>query len=996
MRPACVSYRHCLFVCLTLVMAGTSARAGLDFEARVACARRIEAVYHDLRTWPAENKGPKPSLDSVLPVDATRRQVQQTLASSVLLQREWDAGLSTADLQAEMDRMARDTHAPAQLRRLFAALHDDPLLVAECLVRPVLSDRRARALYAASVQSTGAAAAPYALWLQTRLHHAGEFRSPDDESALTLPVVTGQPCTYDTWQPTAADLPARNDAAAVWTGAEMLLVGGGSRPGVRYSSATDTWRAMSDIGAPAGANAGFWTGTEMITWSRDGGGRYDPVQDVWQSLPSDGAPLGRSGWTGVWTGSSLIVWGGSDATTGTVFGDGARLDLAAGRWTPVGTLNAPSPRSGHAAVWTGTEMIVWGGYDGLGDDPYLGDGGRYDSLTDTWRPVSMQGAPGARSGHTAVWTGSEMIIWGGKFGLSDTSWVSSTGARYAPALDAWTTLPTTGAPSARRSHTAVWTGADMIVWGGAYHDPFDPSADALLSDGARYSPDSNNWIALSYSGLAARAGHTAVWAPEGGEMLVWGGYGANGALTNGSRYRPAVNGWYPTATSGVPERRSGHTAVWTGAEMIVWGGSGSPVLALYLGSGGRYDPALDAWRPMQFGPPGRQHHSAVWTGTEMVVHGGEDGWHGGPNDPTYFGMADTWAYSPATDSWRSLAPGATRTNHTAIWTGSRMLVWGGYSFWEFGAPPEQYLSDGRAFDPATNAWTPLAGAGEPAGRQDHVAAWTGLELLVWGGWDGQTWRRDGALFNPVTGLWRELPTNGAPDPQGKAGAWATDRLVLWGGPAGDGARVVPGAEAWIPLPAAGAPPPTSSSTATWTGREVVFWAAPTVGGRYDAAQDLWLPLGSKDAPSARVRHAAVWTGSHVIVWGGSHQNSGGRYCACLASPVAAVPALTAAHDGASAVLHWSSVAGADAYDVVSGAVSDLQRSAGDFSSATERCLADDLVTDTATDEMRPEAGDAFWYLVRGVSCAGGSYEEGEGGQLGSRDAEVAASSAACR
>ena len=48
-------------------------------------------------------------------------------------------------------------------------------------------------------------------------------------------------------------------------------------------------------------------------------------------------------------------------------------------------------------------MVVWGGY---GSSISLNTGGRYDPATDTWTPTSTVGAPSARSYHTAVWTGS--------------------------------------------------------------------------------------------------------------------------------------------------------------------------------------------------------------------------------------------------------------------------------------------------------------------------------------------------------------------------------------------------------------------------------------------------------------------------------------------------------------------------------------------------------------------------------------------------------------
>src|SRR5436190_3837754 len=78
-------------------------------------------------------------------------------------------------------------------------------------------------------------------------------------------------------------------------------------------------------------------------------------------------------------------------------------------WTNTITTNAPAAREVHTAVWTGSEMIVWGGYNGS----YLNTGGKYNLSTDSWTATSTTNAPAARDFHTAVWTGSEMIVWGG-------------------------------------------------------------------------------------------------------------------------------------------------------------------------------------------------------------------------------------------------------------------------------------------------------------------------------------------------------------------------------------------------------------------------------------------------------------------------------------------------------------------------------------------------------------------------------------------------------
>src|SRR5437773_5961083 len=84
---------------------------------------------------------------------------------------------------------------------------------------------------------------------------------------------------------------------------------------------------------------------------------------------------------------------------------------------------------------------------------------------DTWAASSTTDAPSGRSGHTAVWTGREMIVWGGS--PNDGNTVLNTGARYNPATDSWTPTSITNAPAGRYYHTAVWTGSEMIVWGGS-------------------------------------------------------------------------------------------------------------------------------------------------------------------------------------------------------------------------------------------------------------------------------------------------------------------------------------------------------------------------------------------------------------------------------------------------------------------------------------------------------------------------------------------------
>jgi N-acetylneuraminic acid mutarotase len=137
----------------------------------------------------------------------------------------------------------------------------------------------------------------------------------------------------------------------------------------------------------------------------------------------------------------MIVWGGLGSTT--LF-TGARYNPVSDTWTSVADsiVNVPSPRTLHTAVWTGSEMIVWGGFS---SGAHFADGGRYNPVTNTWLPTSVVNNPPGRSKHTAVWTGSEMIVWGGG-AQNDTN----TGGRYTPTTDSWTLTSTgTNVPSAR-------------------------------------------------------------------------------------------------------------------------------------------------------------------------------------------------------------------------------------------------------------------------------------------------------------------------------------------------------------------------------------------------------------------------------------------------------------------------------------------------------------------------------------------------------------------
>ena len=233
---------------------------------------------------------------------------------------------------------------------------------------------------------------------------------------------------------------------------------------VRRSGAREGWerREPADVLKGRSSSTAVWTGKEMIVFGGEGlqvtfgdGARYNFEQNAWTRLPLEGAaPSRRTCASAVWTGSAMIIWGGFGEGDGGVVNrrDGALFDPANNVWRQVSTRGAPSARFFHTGLWTGEEMLIWGGFsesrmrlDQRQGDAFLNTGGCYDPATDTWREITITGAPSKRIHPAAVWTGREMIIWGGGNSAGDLN----DGARYDPTADSWRPMRSEGAPSPR-------------------------------------------------------------------------------------------------------------------------------------------------------------------------------------------------------------------------------------------------------------------------------------------------------------------------------------------------------------------------------------------------------------------------------------------------------------------------------------------------------------------------------------------------------------------
>lgn len=261
--------------------------------------------------------------------------------------------------------------------------------------------------------------------------------------------------------------------------------------------------------------------------------------------------------------------------------------------------------------------------------------------------------------------------------------------------------------------------------------------------------------------------------------------------------------------------------MWTGREVLVWGGvtisdpEGYPNLGRPV-DGVAYDPERRTWRrlppkPEQLRMVGSDRW-AVWTGRELVA--------GTVQEAAAGGGTFAVAYDPAANRWRQLPPSPTLTPggsghlqaRTAMWVGTRLLVWNYWSrtakdlFDESGAsdhPNED--PDGIdlwAYDPATDRWTVLPDPPDQVRRMVAGASmvWTGQEVIIASAQTAQrrTVTRAGR-YDPDRARWTPI----APPPRPR-GANPGRVTLEWTGSAvvePGNAVYDPAADRWLPLPA---------------------------------------------------------------------------------------------------------------------------------------------------------------------------------------------------
>ena len=343
------------------------------------------------------------------------------------------------------------------------------------------------------------------------------------------------------------------------------------------------------------------------------------------------------------------------------------------------------------------------------------------TLPGTWRKTAAAPFAAPRTS-VSLWTGKQLIVFGSEL-TADKGWVDRAES-YDPARNAWTTLSPPSSSRYSPGYEAVWTGKEMLAFG-AFHS-------------MAYNPARKMWRTLRH----AVPGGITVWT--GREAIGWGGGCCGDAFASGAAYNPTTDSYRTLARSPLaPSQRP--VGAWNGHELLLFVSAFDPEGKRWPARFARaaaYNPTTNKWRRIAPLPSTglRFASSAAWDGHELLV------------PAVGAGSRLTYAYTPTTNRWRLRAPlPSGRVGSTAVWTGTRLVLWGGST-----ASGLVTLANGVAFDPRTNRWTSLPTA--PLRRRSSPAvAWTGSELIVWGGVIGTplgthlapSFPRDGAAFRPV-------------------------------------------------------------------------------------------------------------------------------------------------------------------------------------------------------------------------------------------------------
>ena len=312
-------------------------------------------------------------------------------------------------------------------------------------------------------------------------------------------------------------------------------------------------------------------------------------------------------------------------------------------------------------MWAKGRVVVWGAaLPGSIDN--VATGGEYDPVADAWSPLPP--APvGACPERAAVWTGAEIVYWGGVPRHCPAE--PSDGAAYSPATNTWRVMAAAPQPHGFRYPEAVWTGREVVVWGGGYEDRMLAEGVTHLPHAAAYDPRKDSWRRLPdvpspWSGDGA----PALTVSHDGRVFVYRA-GQMGLLDE------KRGKWTPVGDP-APRPRGVPGCSSIGGDVVVGVVLGDEV-RIWQGNCGRsegvsFDIEFKEWRRLRDAPFGYPSDLVVAGRFLYAAADGDDG------------KVAVYRYDVAADRWADLPRDELDVAVSAdvIWTGQELLVMNGF------------------------------------------------------------------------------------------------------------------------------------------------------------------------------------------------------------------------------------------------------------------------------------------------------------------------------
>ncbi|MBA2719838.1 MAG: hypothetical protein H0U52_11455 [Chloroflexi bacterium] len=311
---------------------------------------------------------------------------------------------------------------------------------------------------------------------------------------------------------------------------------------------------------------------------------------------------GRTGHRMVWTGTEAVIWGGSSSSRdqsvfdGILPAGGAAYDPVTDRWRLVP--DAPIPgRFEPAVVWTGSEVVVFGGW--VGDQTRL-DGAAWDPTTNRWRTIASSPLTGKEA--AGAWLAGRLYVV-----------TSDSTAAYDPASDQWTTLPALPIRAGWRTVTVAADRLFVVAFGDGATPPVD-------------------WAVFNPTTLTWRHGTVPIDPLQAGVRFT--GAGDRVVVETGLTFDPVQETWKP----GVACHGTSAGTVWTGSVLL------GVTAAWDLRTGECKDLPPSPRRQAPFDDTnGREFPVAVWTGRQYIT------WSGGTGADIVWVPKDGAVFTPAND-----------------------------------------------------------------------------------------------------------------------------------------------------------------------------------------------------------------------------------------------------------------------------------------------------------------------------------------------------------